>query len=145
MNLKKLEKATKILEKIKVLDAEIIQIDKFAILVASGETKINIDLKCENHRKKEDEANKVKFDEDGSIVRSSHDGDATQYYFPNGAFFSGFLQQLKLPSNEPKNETSIKQELSDTATLSILGVILCEKQEARRKLIESIKQMGFTV
>ncbi len=143
MNLKKLENATKILEKIKVLDAEIIQIEKFAILVASGETKINLDLKCEDLRKKEDEANKVDLDEDGSIRNGNIINPVP--HFEVGGFLSEYLGRWKPPSNLSKNETSIKQELSDTSTLSILGVILCEKQEARRKLIESIKQMGFTV
>lgn len=64
MDLKNLQKATLIHASIKALDAEIIQIDKLAMLCANGKLTSSFELKC-----LEDKPEKLKMDEDGDIVK----------------------------------------------------------------------------
>ena len=71
MNIKKLEKATKIYEQIKILDAQISELEKFAMLVANGEIKSSFELKIEDLGKQKEDAEKVGFDEDGSLIKGS--------------------------------------------------------------------------
>jgi hypothetical protein len=119
MNIKKLEKATKIYEQIKVLDAQIIEIDKFAMLVANSETKSSFELKCKDLGKKKDNEEKVGFDADGSLIKGQTEGYRSM--------FDLWMPRLYTTTADKKNENEIvlKNELSVNAVMSILGILLC--------------------
>ena len=65
MNIKTLEKASKIIEQIKKLDAEIIELDKYAMKLINSNSEINLTLSFD---KENNESDKVNFDEDGSLI-----------------------------------------------------------------------------
>lgn len=140
MNITKLEKATKIYEQIKILDSQIIQIDKFAMLVANGEIKSSFELKIEDIGKKKEDEEKISFDEDGSLIKG----------VPNSSrsIFSAWGFVIPFSSNEIKvneNEYFLKNELSINATMSILGVLLYEKQAQRQLLLNDLEKIGIDI
>lgn len=135
MNIKNLGKATKLYEEVRVLDAEIIEIDKMAMIVAEGETKSFFKLRIEDFIKKEEPVSSI-LDEDGSI---------------NADYFKKKIQKRLSPisffgcSNEekkPKPGTILKSKLSETVTMQILGILLCEKQSLRNNLLKRIEKLG---
>lgn len=70
MDLKTIEKAAKILDRIKVLDNEIIEIDRIAMMVASDDTKSSFELRIENLSPDKEKQKSDLFDEDGSLKKS---------------------------------------------------------------------------
>lgn len=139
MDFKKLEKATKIYGEIKALDAEIIEIDRFAMLVANGEIKSSFTLTVEDVGKKKEDETKVSFDEDGSLV-GLHKKMMSSLMMPMW-FCSGSVSL----ESENENYHTLKNELSENATLNVLGVLLCEKQAKRRILLNSLDKLGVSV
>jgi hypothetical protein len=130
MNLKKLEKAAKIYEKIKELDAQIIEIDKFAMMAANQEIKASFELKIENLTKEKEDVPKVGFDGDGSL-QFSYDRMMRSMMMPT--FIYGQTPQKK------DNEYLLKQNLSENNTLNILGILLYEKQSIRNALLSQLE------
>ena len=142
MNINKLEKATKILEQIKVIDAEIIEIDKLAIIILNNETNIQLALNVENLTKAKEAKEKVSFDEDGSmsILRSAMDEYRNTFLPLNMLKYSG------VDYAKPKfRDRNFSQPLSDKLTLQILGVLLCEKNAIKDGLIKKLVGFGFSI
>jgi len=141
MNLKKLQKATKILEEVKLLDAQIIELDRFAMLVVSGDTKCSFALTIENAPKEEVE--KVGFDEDGSLKM----GGAESYI---EQMMKRYSYQPLLWGSSPTpsaatNTQTLNHKLEESGALSILGILLGEKQVRRDKLLNQLKDFGFNL
>lgn len=135
MNIKKLEKATNIYKKIKILDAQIIEIDKFAMLVANSETKSSFELKCEDLGKNEEDEQKIQFDDDGSLIKGISDVPKS--------LFDLWMPRYSLSSeNKKENVTILKNELSENAVMSILGVLLYEKNAQIQVLMTQLKDIG---
>jgi len=132
MDIKKLEKATKIYERIRVLDGEIIEIEKNAMLVANGETKSGFELKIENL---------------AGVENSEEDSDDKNDSGIGGYFTFGILGYIERKNNirENKNESIFKSDLSVNSTMAILGVLLHEKQHQRQILISKLEKMGVLV
>ena len=137
MDIKRLEKATKIYEQIKLLDAEIIEIDRFAMLIANGEIKSSFELKVDDIGSKKEDENKVRFDSDGSIINTQQ--MQTMMY---NSIFPSWFQQIDNSTIKNKNEHSLKYPISDHTTMSILGILLCEKQSKRKSLLNDLEQLG---
>lgn len=145
MNIKKLEHASKIFEQIKALDASIIEIDRFAMLAANGEIKSHFTLSVEDVGKKKEEAGKVTLDEEGFLKRGGpyddlYDLIKTGMLRPLAMGPIGYFREDKTP-----NDHILKQDLSENATLHILGVLLYEKRTARQMLIDQLKTYGFSI
>lgn len=139
MNFKKLEKAAAILKEIQALDSEIIEIDKLAMIVANGEVKCHFELNVEDISKKNEVNNKVGFDEDGSLIA----GTASIYDQIRHAYtfhFNSCQPQNKIP----KNDYSIEKDITENATLNILGVLLYEKKTRRDELLKKLEKAGVT-
>lgn len=138
MNLKKLQKAAKIAEKIKALDAEIIELDKIAMKIANGDTKISFDLNVFAAVKEEPE--KLQLDTDGSLPN---------YYksFMDKYMVSGFLgygmmtPQSSSPTTQGITDT-LKSEISEGCALRILGLLLADKHYKREQLLLKLSEMG---
>ncbi|HZW66383.1 MAG TPA: hypothetical protein VFF23_11875 [Hanamia sp.] len=140
MDFKKLERATKIYEQLKQLDKEIIEIDRFAMLVANGEIKSSFELKIDDIGKKKEDSDKVGFDEDGSLIKGTSDSLYEQmrrsFYMPILSFGCDTGKETD------KNVHLLKNELSENATMSILGVLLQEKQFKRTNLLTQLQRLG---
>jgi hypothetical protein len=131
MDFKKLEKAAKIYEQIKQLDADIIEIDKFALTVANNETECCFELRCKDLTKQKEKENKLEFDEDGSIKKET-DNLYTRLMF-------SWTQPSAIAP--PDDDIIIKSQLSVNNVMNMLGILLNDKQTKRQKLIENIKKI----
>jgi hypothetical protein len=135
MDFKKLEKATKLYEQIKQLDADIIEIDKFALTVANNETESCFELRCKDLTKQKEKENKLEFDEDGSIKR---EGDNTLRL--------SLISSWMLPANitPPNDDIVIKSQLSVNNVMNMLGILLHDKQTKRQQIIEKLNKLRLT-
>ena len=134
MDFKKLDKAKKIFEKIIVLDAEIIEIDKIANSVANEDVQVTLSLSVRNLSK--DSSNSVGLDEDGSLVYGS------MKWLDYGSLF-GFGSSSK-KQKENKFTERIEKQVSESVSLNILGVLLAEKNLERDILIKELSKLGVT-
>lgn len=128
MDLKQLKKASVLLEKIEVIDKEIIEIDKMALSILNNETKINFDLKVENLPKNKD---------------SEQASDPSN---PFKDLEERIIMAIQIPTwklskpeiQKNKNILSISDKIEDKLALQILGLFLHEKNKERNLLIEKI-------
>lgn len=145
MEVKTLEKAYKILEKVKALDNEIIKIDKVAGIVisqANGKSNSSFELKVKDYSKENSKDSIL--DEDGSLKTGalSHEIESP---------FSWLSKSMLLPHLQTKEEKvdkntySLNYQLSETATLKILSVLLNEKRQEREDLIVKLQKFGFEI
>ncbi|WGK93750.1 MULTISPECIES: hypothetical protein [Flavobacterium] len=128
MDLKQLKIASKLLEKLEVIDKEIIEIDKIALSILNNETKINFDLKVENLSKNKD-SEETK--DSSNPLKELEKRMIMAIQIPTWA-----LSQPETLKNQ--NTLSISNKIDDKLALQILGVILCEKNKERDVLIEKI-------
>ena len=136
MNYNKLEKATAVLTKIKAIDAEIIELDKFAMMIANGEIKSSFDLKLKDLKKSEETEKKKVLSEDGSL-NTGEEVNGFKFYMPSMFSSLGDKEEKKDP-----NTHTLSHDLSDTAVLQIMGVMLCEKHDRRNNLIRQLQSYG---
>lgn len=134
MEFKKLDKAQKYYEQVKKLDAEIIEIEKLAQLMADG-GKVSFEISCEpvSNKKKE----KV-LDEDGSLIISSFQkrlSDDMRMYM-----YGGFGCSPTITVEKPK-KNNIKAQVADTVGLQVLGVLLAEKNKERSSIIKRLNKI----
>lgn len=141
MNIKKLEIATRILADLKKLDAEIIEIEKFAMKIANGQVKSSFTLNLYELGKRHKE-DKVSFDEDGSLVRGNRPDIMSR--FMRSHFPPNFIIMDDFEEEKPSKD-KLKYELSDTTTLQVLGVILGEKTTIRSKMIKQLNRYGISI
>lgn len=134
MKLSKLELATKIFGEIKSLDEQIIQIDKFAMMIANDDVECSFELKVNNLTKKNKDDEKAQFDEDGSLVSKPANT------FLSFMYMSPFMERKE--ATPTSNEHLLKSSLSVTVTMQMLGVMLVEKQAKRDALIKKLERMG---
>ena len=128
MDLKQLKIASKLLEKLEVIDKEIIEIDKIALSILNNETKINFNLKVENLSKNKD---------------SEETKDSSNRLLKDLQRMTWPVQIPTWALNQPEtlknqNTLSISNKIDDKLALQILGVILCEKNKERHVLIQKI-------
>lgn len=137
MNFKSLEKAAKLYEQVKKLDAQIIEIEKFALIVANNDTESSFELKCKDLTKKKEIEEKVEFDEDGSIVKKSE--------FTRISALYGIMPSLLSHTTDKKeDEIVIKSKLSVTNVMSILGLLLHDLQSKRQSIIDNLNNLQTT-
>lgn len=136
MKLKQIEKAQKFIETIKALDEDIIKLQQQAEKVAIHGTSIFIKLSSEKEQEKE----KLKLDEDGSLISNGLSGLSGLYSFRIGSYHLG--------ANEPIKDNSIEflnGELSNRAALVIIGVLIEEKNAIRNQFITKLQSMGIEI
>jgi hypothetical protein len=136
MKLKELEKATGMLQDIKILDNEIIEIEKMAMLIANNDTESMFTLQVWDKDKEHEEKNKVSFDEDGSLQSR---GSFADY------LMSGMLPFVAPKFDKNEHVSTIKYDLSVNASMQILGVLLWEKQNKRQSLIQKLNKYGINI
>lgn len=143
MKISQLPKATEILKDIQVLDKEIIEINRFAMLIANGNTKCSFELNVEDLDKKSKEESKVSFDEDGSLM---HESPLRHFQTIMRGFTVEYDPAYEFRSTSPfkkESTNSLQKEISDTSSLQILGVLLEEKESKRKSLLSELHKMGI--
>jgi hypothetical protein len=139
MELKQLDKATKIYSDIQKIDAEIIEIERLASLVANGEVKSSFELKVVDKQKQEEESQKLEFDEDGDIIRPNCVTFDHLHNFPLSILR---LQNYNNKESKSRSANTLSSNLSESTTLQILAVLLNEKKKRRIDLINKLKSFG---
>jgi hypothetical protein len=134
MNITKLEKASKLVERMKEVDQEVIALEKLADQIANKRSEIKLTLNVVDLEKKE-KGEEVQFDEDGSIVKPNSNPYGIVLFFGGG--------QTK-PEEKKENGEKFKQDISDTAALNIIGVLLLEKQEIRKAIFKQLEKLGVS-
>ncbi|HAH37784.1 MAG TPA: hypothetical protein DCL81_15120 [Algoriphagus sp.] len=136
-NINSLQKASKILFKILVLDKKIIAIEKLASQIANDPVSIKLDFNLANQRVKEENDTKVSFDEDGSIITENRPMMGFH------AFFMGMQGNMHEKKNEFTERCSFS--INETVGLEVLGVLLNDLHKERNNLISKLKVLGFII
>jgi len=141
MNVKDLEKASKLMEQIKALDAEIIKVEKFAVQLANHNHKAEIIFKAENL---DDQAKqKVCFDEDGSLMTPGAEHRSRFDMF--SSMINGGPRHYSFRCDQSVGTTVLNAQVTETDMLQMLGLLLHIRQEQRRDLIGELKRMGLVL
>ena len=131
MKLSEVEKLKEAYERIRVLDGEIVEIEKMAMFVSEKRTKIALTLSVEDTEKKQP----VQFDEDGSLMSS--DGSNT---WGLGRMFA----RNPFSTNDAKSSIDIMLSfnLSDTIALRLLGELYASKDAERKEILKFFREIG---
>ena len=139
-HIKKLEQAALIFQKIQILDAEIIEIDKFAILASDYPTECSVELKMKPNTK---EGKEKVLDSDGSLIIPREVGNSYDSFGDYRSLFSFMPSMLGQASTQPSNLTTLNKSVSDSILLGICGVLIAEKRGQRAEYIQELKELGF--
>lgn len=126
MNYTKLEKAAKVYEWIKKLDAEIIELEKMANKIADGDKEITVSIKVPIP-KKEEELNRETYDTSLSLGWS--------FSFD----LSAPLRRSARATAPTHDEWS--SDIDETAAFHMLGYFLAAKQRKRERLLKQIQEL----
>lgn len=125
-NIKHIEKIAKAYEKIKQLDADILQLDKMAMKLADGVGKVSVSIQYD-----EPENKGLKLDEDGSIINETTS-------FKYGGLMPSFMFDFR-PREEQRKGEIYSEELTENMALNFLGMLISTKMQLRNELIKSIE------
>jgi hypothetical protein len=139
MNLKQLQKAQKLYDRIKELDAEIIEVEKVAQYLADKKTSVKFSVKVTDIEKIK-EKDKVSLDADGSLIYGQRSPMDTYKFM-----FSPFGLPSCTPEKKEAPDASYKCDISDSVCLGVLGVVLASKMEARELAMKALNKIGITV
>jgi len=145
LELKNIEAANKLFEQLKSVDAAITAINKLAKKVVNSETTSLLRLTVIDERKKNDEASKVSFEEDGSLINPIEEilrRQLSQSFRLNfGGFMGGFDMASK--GSQDKNVEELSHNLTEGETMALLQMLLHIKNKTRNAIIEQLKSLGF--
>lgn len=131
MKLSEVEKLKEAYERMRVLDGEIVEIEKMAMFVSEKRTKIALTLSVEDTEKKQP----VQFDEDGSLM--SGDGSNTWW-------LGGMFARKPFSTNVAKSgiDIMLSFNLSDTIALRLLGELYASKDAERKEILKFFREIG---
>lgn len=145
MELKHADKVLKIVDNVKKLDKDIIQLEALAMQAANGESEVSVKFDVIDLVKKGDADNKVEFDEDGSIITPNTDSPYRMTLNLLGGWTFGGCESEK-KNKADKSKTSFKEEkLKDVIAMQLFGLLLHYKQAERETLIKSLKRYGVKI
>ncbi|WP_231489871.1 hypothetical protein [Pedobacter sp. Leaf170] len=151
MNITQLEKSQKIYNDIKTLDAEIIELDKVAHIIANGNATVNLSISVIDNTLKESKDKESILDEDGSLKSDFGSLSSGRISFNpfDEIIRSATSSWPSMSSFAPKvasaNSTNLETKLNDNLSLNVLAILLYEKQERRKKLIKQLNRIGVTI
>jgi hypothetical protein len=124
MNYTKIEKAAKVYEKIKKLDAEIIALEKMANKIAEGDKEISVSIK---------------------VPLPIKEDEPKDTYDINSAFQIGYLSfgstRRSYCDVKPATHDEWSSEIDETAAFHMLGYFLAAKQRKRESLQKQIQEL----
>lgn len=132
ITIKKLEQAAKIMEQIKALDDEIIQIDKIAMGAANDNISIVLTMSITNLLEVKESIPDSIIDPYKAMMDRMSVG---LFYTPS--YFSK-------PVEENKADV-FANTISNNAALGVLGVLLFEKRTQRDELIKKLQNIGVSI
>jgi hypothetical protein len=140
ITLDSLEKIKKIGERLKILDSEILNINKTAQLIAEKKSEIRLLINTVDIDATKKEKSKAQFDEDGSLRQSENNHNPLRFY-------PSFSMTYSTPSEQPTVEVSLKIEesIDEKTCFCILGFILNAKKEERQKLLAVLASYGVRI
>ena len=133
VKISQVDKIQRIYRQIQQLDKECIQLEKLGAEVSTDKCEIKFNLEVHNLTK--DPKNRVKFDEDGSIVN----GDTNSYGL---RLYSMMMRSYAQKEEKESNSETISSIFSDVECLLIIGALLKIRYESREKLINQLKEIG---
>ena len=138
MTLSEIEKATKILETVKKLDKEIINIEKMARTLSENIYDVDFSLSftpIEINKKVE------VLDSEGFLKKGVSDSaDAVRYSFVS--IFESAINNMKGAIENSSNKQSISEKIDESIALKLIAVILRDKQSKRDNLIVELRLIG---
>jgi hypothetical protein len=140
--IKNFEKAKKIYEIIKVLDSDIIKIEKLAIQLSNDHCKVYLEMEVANLSNQNKEKESI-FDEDGSLKSDSG------FKRPTGGLFSFIMSDMMSDMVKKNSSTMAKESLSlnlnESESLCILDTIMRVKVAQRESLIKQLNSYGVRI
>lgn len=129
MKLNQLAKASKVFEQIHALDAEVIDLERMAMLAANGEINTRLMLEITDLTKVPVEK-ETGIDEMRGLLYREMTRSILSY---------GMCSTPEPKKNEA--EHTLKSEPSEALTLKILGVLLADKIATRENLIQELRAL----
>lgn len=140
LEITKIKKINLVFEQIENLYAEIFKIESLALFASNNDFKAKFNLTLSDDASKFEPDKKL--DHFTDMRMEYHrvvNGDRT--YFPPAGLFQ--VNAKAEPRKDDKN--TLSDQLSETATMQILGIILCEKKKNLKLLIDELQKMGFSL
>ena len=131
MKLREVEKLKDAYERIRVLDGEIVEIEKMAMPISEKRTRIGLSLSVEDLEKKQP----VQFDEDGSLMSS---GDSSTWGL--GRMFA--VNPFRTNVAKSSIDIMLSFNLSDTIALRLLGELYASKDAERKEILKYFRELG---
>lgn len=133
MEIKNLQKATKVLGQIEKIDHEIIRIEKIAMLLADKSEGASIKITAKNASDKT-QRDKIKF-------KSPFAADM----LPSGFGFLGAImlgQTNGIDSGQADNGLTLEMAITDSESLMVLGILINSKNRQRNNLLKQLERLG---
>ncbi len=136
MEIKKLSKAARLLDQIKALDNEIIELDKIALIVVNDRTEINLNLSVKNLTKEDEDKIRVSFDTDGSLTSGGHSMDGLRYWLES-------MNPSRLPQPKVnKNYEMLNKIISPEDFLLVVQVLRASRMNERSLCFTKMAELG---
>ena len=137
MNLKKLEKATKIVSKIKTIDSQLQQIEKLALQVVNNEVKIEQVLKITKLKQEEEETKAPESQEEAVKMIFSK-------LMSNRPIFSDGVMIMRSEAPDNNKTENFHNNISNKLALQILAVFIEERNAERKKLVNQFNKLDMS-
>ena len=126
MKINKLAKAAKLLENLKQFDAEILEIERYAMEIANEECVVTLQLSVENKDK---------------------EAPSEEFRLPNPMEIYSFLipRYVAVDQHKSTKSKSLAHNITETETLMVLGVLLQIKQHKRKNIIHQLQSMNVDI
>lgn len=140
----KIKKINLVIEKIEKIMTEISKVESLATFASNNDFKAKFKLTLSDSRTKEhSEDREIKTHISDFIIPPTGWGAN----FSPGRFIerSGLYEAMMHPKPIKDDSRTLSDQLSETATMQILGIILCEKQKNLKLLVDELEEMGFSL
>lgn len=145
LSIKQFEQATKIMQWVKALDAEINSIEKFALMIANNEVNTTFTLNIDNLTAKSETEGRITIDEHGDMKPYEKFREMSEPSFSNHGLymFHQIIGRIDRTNSNDPNKHKISYPLNENATMQVLGVILADRMERRKFLMDKLNKMGI--
>lgn len=136
MKLNTLDRATKLYNRIQELDKQIVEVEKYAHRLANHTLEVTVHFSIPNT-----EPEKVTFDEDGSI--RAYGQSPLKNLIQE-------MQAFRWPTYSTDGVVKGTQEqmnftITETMALQMVGIVIQQKANMRRALINELKGLGYEI
>lgn len=138
MNLKTIAKIQATVDRLKVLDAEIISLDKLGMQLADRSHECKVKFSVKDLAPPQPEKQAV-LDEDGSLKKEGSIDIAASYF--SNFYGYGLSQKLK---KEDKDKTLVDFDLTDNELLQVIAFLINTRQAERTQYLDALEKLGVT-